>query len=244
MEVSKSQLATLGQRLESLCRELAPLDLADSPLYIVWQGNLPADHGQAKSCHGCTAPSLDLWVKSHIENYAGRGPCMLINDIAMGEDLPSMEAFESRATDTVVHELAHILDREQLYADRAGVSEDRITFERLVVFKDLDEAPPETPPDNLWLGHGAPFIRLACHLAYRAQQLGFEIVPADLCAGYRYGLYPAIEYARALGDEPERMIDSSFAEIRATEQPHRFGKLWLLGTCKNLSPEDKQWLRS
>jgi hypothetical protein len=73
-------------RAESLCRRVAPLDLADTPLYILRQTQLPDALGGKAICDGFTAPLLDLYLQAMIgPAWRGRGACLVVNDTVITE---------------------------------------------------------------------------------------------------------------------------------------------------------------
>jgi len=208
---------------EALCHAVAGRDLEGIPLYLVPQSILPPECGSADHCYAYTTPSLDVYFADHIPGYRGRGPCVVVNDIGLAEDYDG-EDLAYRTQTTVVHELAHILDRPALYEDRTGVDPNKILFESLVVANVTASAPREDIP--LYHGHEIGFIRIALHLCHRAQQLGFDIYHAAVCAGHRYGLSHASVYGEALGDEPARCAGMSFREIKSFKPPQAFSHVW------------------
>ncbi len=212
----------LFEKAEWLCRTVAERDLGATPLYIVPTCTLPEDYGGTIDCRGFTTPSLDLYLKDDIPKYRGRGPCMVIEYPIPGDLLP--EDVEHSALVTVLHELAHILDRPALYADRTGVNPDKIKFESLVV-ANPSRKPRRTdlPP---YFGHASEFIRACLHLRHRVRLAGIHIAANNLCGGWQYGLSPASQYARALGNEPARMIDATFRDILTSPPPTPFRELW------------------
>lgn len=214
-------------RAETLCHAVAGHDLGERPLYIVPQSDLPEGFGSGDSCYGYTTPSLDLYLQDHIRNWRGRGPCMVINDLALPEDyLP--DELEYPTCVYVLHELAHILDRPALFQDRTGVNPMRLQFEKMVVAKATQrQARVDLPP---YFGHEHAFIRIAIHLCHRAERNGVSIAPAVICAGYQYRLSHAARYQEALGDEPQRCIDLPIREIRASTAPRPFLDLWIKDT--------------
>jgi hypothetical protein len=209
---------------EWLCRAVAGRDLANVPLYIVPQSSLPKQAGSAKHCYGYTTPSLDLYLRDHISGWRGRGPCMVINDIALAQDFAT-EDLDYATAKLVLHELAHILDRPVVFAERRDAPAAKIKFEAMVV-ADAGERPPREELPR-YFGHEFDFIRVCLHLVFRAQRIGLPIKPAALCAGFRYGLSHASEYAEALDDEPARCVGMLFREIAATSPPPAFLQLWI-----------------
>ncbi len=218
-----AHVATLLDRAEALCRAVAGRDLGETPLYIVAQSALPLGY-YAGDYHGAfTVASLDIYLRDHIPNYRGRGPCMVINDLMLAE-MYETEDQEYLTQQFALHELGHILNRPALFEDRTGVDPNKLLFESLVVADCTKRPPRDDIP--LYHGHEIDFIRIALHLCYRAQQVGFDACHASLCAGYRYGLSHASLYLESLGDEPAHCADMLFSDIRATEPPQAFSSLW------------------
>ena len=215
--------ATLAAEAEGLCRAVAFRDLAGVPLYIVSQSSLPAEAGSGDHCYGYTTPSLDLYLRPHLPNWRGRGPCMVINDLALAEDFDA-DDLEYVIQCCVLHELAHILDRPAQFADRTDADPLKLQFEALVVADSTGRPPRLDLP--AYFGHEASFVRIALHLCHRASRHGAAIGPGAVCAGYRFGLSPAFRYQDALGDEPDRMADWLISDILAAQPPPAFSGLW------------------
>lgn len=211
------------QRAERLCYAVAGRDLGETPLYLVPQSSLPDGHFADGHHYAFTTPSLDLYLRDYIPGYRGRGPCSLLNDLAMAEDWDDDNLTYLVLTSTL-HELAHILDRPALFEDRTGVDPDKLLFESLVV-ADATRRPArgDLPAYH---GHDASFIRIAVHLCYRASLAGVHIAPTAICAGCRYGLSHASDYQEALGDEPVLCSGMLFRDTAATEPPQAFRTLW------------------
>ena len=74
--------------------------------------------------------------------------------------------------------------------------------------------------------HAIRFIRIVLHLRHRAELAGCYIAASTLCAGYSHGLSHADGYRFVLGDEPERMVDSTFRDICRIDPPVEFERLW------------------
>jgi hypothetical protein len=210
-------------KAEALCRAVAGRDLGETPLYIVAQSTLPPGYYAGDHHLAFTLESLDIYLRDYIPNYRGRGPCMVMNDLALAE-LYEPEDHEYLTQQFALHELGHILDRPALFEDRTGVDPDKLLFEALVVADCTKRPPREDIP--LYHGHEVGFIRIALHLCYRAQQAGFDAYHAALCAGYRYGLSHASLYLEALGDEPARCAGMLFRDIAKTKPPPAFSSLW------------------
>ena len=139
-------VAPLLTNAEALCRAVAGPDQAGVPLYLVPQSRLLANLGAADCCHGCSTPSLDLYLQEAIgPDWRGRGPCMDINDLALvAESHP--DDLEYLILATAIHELAHIRERPALFCDRTGVDSIRLEFEALVVADTVNRDPPSQRP--------------------------------------------------------------------------------------------------
>ncbi len=183
-----------------------------------------ADLGFADDLHGVTCPSLDRYVREYADDYRGGGPAMVINEGAIRECSHPNDV-EYIILATVLHELAHILERPTHYAERtADVDSMRIKFDALTIAHATRQPWPVDVP--AYHGHDQVFICTCLHLAYRAQQAGVAICPNVFCAGRGYGLYPATSYQRALGDEPAQLRHLKFQEILTIEPPAAFTALW------------------
>lgn len=195
------------KRAEALCRMVAGRDLFGVPLYIVPQSQLIPLFGPATYCYAYTCPSLDLYLRDSIENWLGRGPCLVINDAALIEDFDP-DDHEELVLNHTLHELAHILDRQELFA-RRPVDRDRIVFESLVM-ESLNSSKPVEPAI---VGHGLQFIRIAIHLAERANADGYDFRLAGVCPTHKFGLSPIDDYYEAIGDEVARNFNVRFRDF-------------------------------
>jgi hypothetical protein len=214
-------VATLLAQAESLCRTIAP-DLDGQSLYIVPQSQLPDELGGRSICDGFTTPKLDLYLRDVFgTNWRGRGPCMVIDDT----DFAGLDAvdIEQAVMATVLHELAHVLDRPPVQGYGPPADPGRMKFEALCVGHAVAAEPAATVP---YAGHEARFIRAALHLQYRASRAGVTVAPSRLCAGREYGLSPANQYRNALGDEPCRLATDSIRQLLDRHPPEAFSRLW------------------
>ena len=213
-------------RAESLCRTVAPLDLGDTPLYIVPQSRLPDELGGKAVCDGFTSPSLDLYVQDVIgPAWRGRGACMVVNDTDFGGQMDAFD-IESAISGIALHELAHILERPAAYRDRQGADPLRIQFEALCLGDAVSHEPTPAEIAAPFQGHGLRFIRAALHLRHRADLAGTLVSIYYYCAGTYYGLSHPNRYRDALGDEPAQLANMSIRDILDTEYPEAFWHQW------------------
>jgi hypothetical protein len=218
-----AHVATLLARAEALCHAVAGRDLGGTPLYIVPQSALPAGHYAGDYHFGFTTPSLDLYLRNYIPIWRGRGPCMVINDLGFADDFDPVD-LDYVVPTGVLHELAHVLDRPELFADRTGADPNKLLFESQVIANSTKRPPRDDLP--AYFGHEVAFIRIALHLCHRVERAGVTIAPAAICAGHRYGLSHATDYQDALGEEPACCADMLFSDIAATNPPPAFSQLW------------------
>jgi hypothetical protein len=219
-------VANLCARAETLCRQIAPHDLDNLPLYIVSLSRITGILGGPSVCDGFTSPSLDLYLRNDIgSSWRGRGPCMVINDLQFGDE--ELEDIELVFFATVLHEFAHILERPRLFRERSDAEPTRLAFESIVLAAYVQDPPIEGMPERPGLqDHGERFIRAALHLRHRAEAAGVAIGPALVCPNRLYGLSHANAYRAALGDEPVRLADIRIRDVLAGPPPEEFSRLW------------------
>jgi hypothetical protein len=218
-------VANLCARAEALCRRIAPRDLAGLPLYIVPQSALAAEFGNAEATYGYTMSWLDWVLRDQIgDAWQGRGPCIVVNDIAMREDLGRF--IEPTFLATAIHELAHVFERDMRFDAVPDLCANRVIFERLRLAHDVREPVPESEQARTFHQHDQRFIRAMLHLRFRAERCGAALARAVLA---HYGpaiLARPIDYELALQNEPERKLDASIRDILASPPPPAFSRLW------------------
>lgn len=150
-----SDFTYLVDRAGQLCQAVAGRDLAGHELYIICQSAISGEYGTAEGCEAYTSSCLDLYLREFIPNWRGRGPCLVLNDLALQADVHP-DDWEVVVLGNTLHELAHILDRPELYRTRPVAHPDRLKFESLVL---ADEVRQPTPTINgpPWSGHGTSF---------------------------------------------------------------------------------------
>ncbi len=169
-----SDFAALVDWAGQLCRAIASRDPAGHELYILRQSAISTEYGTAEGSEAYTSPSLDLYLREFIPHWRGRGPCLVLNDLAMQADVHP-EDLEAVVLGITIHELAHILDRPALYRERRDAEPDRLKFEALVLADEVGQPRPTVAPQP-YAGHGASFIRIALHLRHRAREHGILLL--------------------------------------------------------------------
>lgn len=219
-------VAALCDKAVALCRHIAPLDLAGLPIYVVPQSAIAAKFGNADATYGYIFTWLDWVLREEIgASWEGRGPCMVINDIAMRQDMPG--SIEALFLSTVIHELSHVFERGMRFDSTPDISPDRVIFEQLRMAHEVKNPVPESGQARTYHQHGQRFIRAMLHLRHRAEAHGVRLAPAILFNDGPAIFATAFDYLLALQNEPERMFDASIAEILASHVPPAFERLWL-----------------
>lgn len=210
---------------EELGAKLAPAELADVQVYVLPQSRLPLDMGYDSVCLGYTTGSLDLHLQDVIgRDWRGRGACVVVNDAKLRQETP--DSYETKFLGTVVHELAHVLERPSPYRPRPDVDADKLRREAAEVVN-IVSGPPTNDEEILpWFGHEARFIRIAMHLWYRAKQHDLYLFPDEIMVADWYALSPARCYARATEDEAKQTVTATFREICKLPLPEPFRRLW------------------
>ena len=238
------------EHLEQLLIAIASEDLPDRP-YVVFESDLDERYRTTK-INGCTGNDLDLLFEEHLRGrgaWRGRAPVVVLadNNIALGyakliesdaqlsyalaefaqkagmvAAWPLIIQFQLRHT--AIHELAHIV------AD--GFGPRRLSSPEVVaeVARSMQQTVAgEFGPEYECLrfsGHGWSFIRTALHLVHRARKRQCELNADLICAGQRYGLSRASDYADALGDEPERFTGKRLSSLNQMRPPESFVRVW------------------
>jgi len=138
-------------------------------------------------------------------------------------------------TAVAIHELAHILGRWQLFADRdesdvATIQAEAADLARRVAGPVLGEH--RMVP---FIGHGATFIRIVLHLCHRADAANVPVAPREVCETFGHCLSRMNVYRSALGAEPRRLARASIQEVVATPYPKPFWRLWTSDVAQWLS---------
>src|SRR6056297_1776972 len=209
---------------KELCRDVARLELTDSPLYIVTQTMLPPMLGATTVCYGYTSPSLDLHLHHCLRDFEGRGPVIVLGNLNIQRDFP--ERTYNKMLGTTLHELAHILERPSLFKPRPYnhfyIRSEAIRVAEAVSREDED-GDGTTPP---WTTHESRFMRIAYHLHHRAASLGYDIRADGVYSTERYGMSPAAGYAAAIKSEAKTLSAATFRQICSMAPPPSFKAIY------------------
>lgn len=208
------------------CERLRDAVFAPEPNRIVYFTDVPADFAISEFV-SAFATSSDPLLREYLKSqgrWSGAGS--IIGFIAK-DARPQMLG-------QALHELSHVAETDDAPEDNEPTPEDLAKHaEWRQEWKQQAEQEAEKKIDGTavlpywWPDHGLKFTRLALHCHWRSWQAGFQIgLPEVNVAGWLYDLSPAWRYKGALGNEPERMRDATFAEILATEEPAEFVQLF------------------
>lgn len=211
---------------EATLRSLAPLDLAEVPIYVALVSELGSEDLIPATAGGCTGAAQDLVLRPWLQTqgrYRGRGFSMIIKDSLHCDLELDEEIVEALILKTCVHELAHCLDRGlpptgdcnpieaglEIAAYRSAVRQNR---------KDENNVP--------WLGHGLSWLRITGHLAWRASAAGHFVDMSLAARPDQYGLSLGRQYAQTLDAECAAFVNRSLIELQDFPPPQDFIDLW------------------
>lgn len=215
---------------ERVARNIIP-DLRGVPVYIVQPAAGLMVTREMTGCHmGLFYPGLDRALQPQLEasgRWRGPGVAIVVDAVllfAMSEhDDNGLRA----VVGSVLHELAH-------WADRPEPAEPSPTpYHDFLTTVERAATPPAEPPrfSPAFLAHGESFIRLCCHLWYRAAHGGGCILrPWHLHFGNDYNglemLGAPATYIEALSNELRACKSFPLRTIAEMEPPAEFAALW------------------
>ena len=200
-----------------LARTIVP-DLAARPLYIIQPaaGSLVTRQITGRRL-GMYFAGLDSALQRQIKSegrWRGPGVCIVVDALACFATAADDDDAQRKVLGITLHELAHWLDLRE--PDAAPTHDDLVA-----AIKESKRV--ETEPQQFsqaFLLHGESFIRLCCHLWYRAAHGGGCILRAH-CLGFGRD-YDGLEYLDspatyidALGDELQRCQDLPLRTVAA-----------------------------
>lgn len=230
--------------VEDWCTKLVAPELAaaGTPLYLLTSSEWPELFAHDAECRGYTGRNTDLASRDRLqaaERWAGRGPCIVVHDVAILEELKAA-CFECDSPvvlgmilEVALHELAHVV------VDGIQARPEPETFDsdhELTVQREFTAKPPETNQLKFvaMCAHAGPFHRVVIHLANRAVQLAhqygavFTLAGIASCETYRFS--PATEYAAALGAELQDLT-TPLSQILRRPYPEEFSRLVAQDVC-------------
>ena len=175
---------------------------------------------------------LDLALRPELERtgrWKGRGIGIILDAVLCFAFAGNADDGLRKVVGAALHELCHWLDRTEPVETHAAPFDDWLAAgERR---KKMEAEPQEFPLG--FIGHDDTFIRLCCHVWYRANHHrdgGCALRPRYLAFGSDYPglemLDSPMDYISALGDELETYEELPLRNVAASAQPPAFADLW------------------
>jgi hypothetical protein len=204
--------------LHNLALLIAP-ELAAAPFYVLAP---PPGYPQLPHIRAFTHKDVDYKIRKALikrGEWQGPGATIVLN----------MDLLSDRESivGALIHETSHNTPATAPPEDHEPTDEEFANQVEVIGLwaampADAAVAAPLWHPFHDW-----KFIRRCLHLRHRAAKFGYDIpYPAIQASGWMYGTSGTWRYARALGDEPQRMIDATFEEIENASPPAAFVELW------------------
>jgi len=222
--------------LEQLVFDIAPLDLAGVAVYVITES--PAEL-LSPTWLGLYSRFTDLVAKDCLVaagRWCGRGIALLVNTgeirkilFEQVDDDPDLleKLVHQRTLAVVLHELIHAIieHRDTPYGHEADARKAQQAVRRFCELSndDIDDLQTNYPP---WYPHDSQWIRIMMHVAYRAERLGHRVPISLLMDSIRFAISSPWLYRNAIGNEPKRLRDLSFAQILDIQPPDAFAKTW------------------
>jgi hypothetical protein len=213
-------------RAEALIRAIDPL--MTLPVYIIDAKDVDDERLLSSGWIACTGMLMDLQLRPTLERlkqWRGRGFGMIIHP----ELLPSGFRFVAGC---VLHEYSHFIEdyNEARYSKpipRWSKAEARKAdeFNSAVANFIATSALPAQAELPRWSGHGIDFVRIASHLAYRANRVFESIKPKHLRSVSPYHPFGSEQAALECCSE-ELDCELPLIEILRTEPPSALVRYW------------------
>lgn len=224
-----------GSDLAGWLRTLAPLDLASTPVYCVWDSQLPGGVRLDPGTAAMTSRDLSHVLRPHLPASAWQGPgvAMLLSarhhppgEDSLTGDIVRRAQMMAWGRARALHELAHALAGPPPHY-QVEVRPDTPTAERWV-----SSGPAASPSGCVqrrlptWHHHNIRWLRATMHLHWRAETAGQPISWADTIPHVAYGLSDPREYVEVLGVEAYVCRGRRMPDILARPYPSAFAALW------------------
>ena len=229
-------MAVLLKTLRDELRRAAEGILPEAAVYLCLSSELPSELRKRGSL-AFSGKNLDIAVKTHLPEWRGRGVAIVVDDTEFVDYLGEWFAARPMANKErllraefatiVAHELSHVVSEKWIPApgEPPPVETREIQRREEVSAWAAVALPARDANPWPWCGHGAPFLRLLFHVAYRLRRemrWSFDVrFDHEL-----YRLSPSRRYQSAIGDEPERLAHLPLTAIDDTPPPERFRELW------------------
>jgi hypothetical protein len=221
-------------RTELMLRAVAPHELAGRAVYIIdVDADAPPQRFHPRGCNGYFSAALPAWLKpwlmSRNQWRGGEAFATVVDLQRFSFRLVDPNLIAQIGLETVVHEFAHFVEWLSRFKVTRTAVEYPTDIAALVAWNESDD---KNEPDEIpWENHSFNFVRCCLHLCSRLEKF-INISRTNVqFAGRFYGLSPAVRYAEALGDEPERLKDYPLTTIMLIDPPKPFWELFDMDTA-------------
>jgi len=204
--------------------------------YVLDPTYVPPDSWLIDNVYGLAGPHIVDAFERELRDrgeWDGRYPAIFLNVDFIESDVAAVvdndHALGSSITEqwtlaTYCHELAHVIDHEDMRAVPPMMLPHAGAILRATLTAPVDKRPPVAVP---WRDHGFRWLRASLHLAERIERMTGVTIPLSRVAHLEgYGLSGIYSYAAALGNEPEECLDLPLTDVLATAAPAGFIDLW------------------
>lgn len=221
-------MSITSQQIESMLREVAPIDLAGVDLRVYFGSQLD-EAARQRYCTGRFGGCAGDMLYAELAPGSPGHMAILVNDGMVRRaiyaiDKPTADR-EWMVDQTMVaiahHELGHHLDHP------APNLTSPLPAHFVAHFAAVRGQPFEPSPAYPWEGHGPQFVRVCRHLQWRAIEAGHLALPEMLTfAGSVYGLSSAQHYTATMANEPQNRRGESIRSIAASPLPPAMAALY------------------
>lgn len=217
-----------SQRAVQKLVNLAP-ELLDSPFYALAYSQakrLSVGNSLGLAFIGADNAQVEAVLRDRKE-WRGAGRAILLNVGAIRRLNKADASFEKHLNSIALHEVCHHLparppiDWPEI---PGGIPQKLFEAANNRTKRELEAA--ASPDRQPWHGHGFTFLRICCHMVWRAQQIDIPLCLHSIAGGAQYGLSDFSDYLRAIGNEPSRLRNEKFSLICRMPAPAWFADVW------------------
>lgn len=223
LQAVRRQKVSMMQAMECLGVELRKLvPELDCPVYCATELKFAEVRPNVMAF---THPHLSHTLRPFLPVWAGPGIAMAFNAVEMNEYTKRTPfGWAEMYFCTGIHELSHALSHAPPYFSETPPCDALRELRPDIVPVLRETVRAEVGPP--WFLHEADtWLRLLLHLCHRASSSRWCPASAAVDAEL-YGLSRVGEYAKAIGDEPQRMAGATIEKIKVEPLPAAYLELW------------------
>jgi hypothetical protein len=215
----------MKRKLENLLQHLCP----GIRFYLLWDDE-PSGL-RIPSLRACTSPSLHCYIRPAIEPapviIINRNCVRMENAERWGDGREAVEQEELALSAITLHEAAHVLNLDApFYEEPAAPVDDETRSTLINGLIDPSFAPPIQDGSPPWGYHTPRFLRILCHLLYRAEKFLNRRLPRWAVLGAEgFCLHRIESYETSLHNECEKLTDLPLEKIPSMPIPEDFSRI-------------------